>query len=98
MDSRSRWLVGSSRIKKLPLANITREIMQRTFSPPDNTLHFLKTSSPEKSILPKKPRTYDSSLSSENCRSQSTRLSSDLKYFSFSFGRYADVIVCPNLN
>ena len=60
--SRSRWLVGSSRNKRLAYCSIILLSIQRTFSPPDNTRALLNTSSPEKSILPKNPRTNTSSL------------------------------------
>ena len=38
MDSRSRWLVGVSRIRALALVSISLEIMQRIFSPPDKVI------------------------------------------------------------
>ena len=56
MDSRSRWLVGWSNSSTLLSNIIMRESMHRTFSPPERTFTGLYTSSPEKSIFPKKPR------------------------------------------
>ena len=53
--SRSRWLVGSSNIKKLGSSNIILDNIHLTFSPPDNTLASFKASSPENNILPKNP-------------------------------------------
>ena len=44
-----------ARIRQLALRNCIRAIIQRIFSPPDKTLAFFSTSSPEKSIRPKKP-------------------------------------------
>jgi hypothetical protein len=47
IDSKSKWLVGSSSIKTLALSIIIRDDnIQRTFSPPDNSAGF-KASSPE---------------------------------------------------
>ena len=56
MDSRSRWLVGWSSSSTLAPESIIRESMHRTFSPPESTFTGLYTSSPEKSIRPRKPR------------------------------------------
>src|ERR1035437_876032 len=55
MDSRSKWLVGSSNIKQFALVNIIRETIQRTFSPPESTFDFFNVSSPENNIFPKNP-------------------------------------------
>ena len=76
MDSRSRWLVGWSSMSTLAPESIIRESMHRTFSPPERTLTGLYTSSPEKSIRPRKPRRYCSWGSLEYWRSHCTRLSS----------------------
>ena len=38
IDSRSRWLTGESSTITLALRSIMRAIIQRIFSPPDNTL------------------------------------------------------------
>ena len=65
MDSKSRWLVGWSSMRKFAPESIMRESMTRTFSPPESTLTGLYTSSPEKSIRPRKPRMYVSSCSGE---------------------------------
>ncbi len=54
MDSRSRWLVGSSKTRTLHYASIILDSMQRTFSPPDRISVVLRASSPEKSIRPRK--------------------------------------------
>lgn len=40
MLSKSRWFVGSSSSKTLALESIILLNIQRTFSPPDNTLAF----------------------------------------------------------
>ena len=56
MDSRSRWLVGWSSSSTLAPESIIRESIHRTFSPPERTFTGLYTSSPEKSIRPRKPR------------------------------------------
>ena len=88
MVSRSRWLVGSSRISALALASIILESMQRTLSPPERTEVFFSASSPEKSILPRKPRAKLSpSAGGLYWRSHSTRFSSFAKYALFSFGK-----------
>ena len=55
IDSRSRWLVGSSKISTLASVSIIRASMQRTFSPPESTWSSSVASSPEKSMRPKKP-------------------------------------------
>ena len=56
IDSRSRWFVGVSRISTLaPGGSIIRLIIQRIFSPPERTEARLFTSSPLKSIRPRKP-------------------------------------------
>src|SRR5699024_5171110 len=55
IDSKSRWAVGSSNIRTFALDNIILDSIQRTFSPPDKTLAFLRASSPENSMRPKKP-------------------------------------------
>ena len=74
MDSKSKWLVGSSSKSTLEPLSIILESMQRTFSPPDRTEAFFITSSPEKSILPRKPRRKVSvSSCGENWRSHSTK-------------------------
>ena len=57
MDSISKWLVGSSRIRQLAPLIIILERRHLTFSPPERILTFLTPSSPAKSILPRKPRT-----------------------------------------
>ena len=57
MDSISRWLVGSSRIRMLAPEIIILERRQRTFSPPESTRTRFTPSSPGKSIRPRKPRT-----------------------------------------
>src|SRR5690554_3004276 len=57
IDSKSKWLVGSSSTKRLGFWSIILEIMHLTFSPPDNTEDFFKDSSSVNSILPKKVRT-----------------------------------------
>ena len=44
MDSISRWSVGSSKISTLlPIDHHAGKAGQRTFSPPERTLHFLRT-------------------------------------------------------
>ena len=76
MLSKSKWLVGSLSISTLARNIIIRLSIQRTFSPPESTLQFLRASSPLKSILPKNPRTYTSSRSSSvfaHWRNQSTK-------------------------
>ena len=63
----------------LALVIIILDSIQRTFSPPDNTLLFFKASSPEKIIFPKKPRKNTSSRSSSvfaYCLNQSTKFNS----------------------
>ena len=88
MDSRSRWLVGSSSIRTLDSESIIFESMQRTFSPPESTPIFLMASSPEKSIRPKKVRAKLSpSVGGANCRSHSIRLRSPSKKARFSLGK-----------
>ena len=80
MLSRSRWLVGSSNIIKLPPFNIAFAIIQRTFSPPESTLTSFSASSPENNILPSQPRIKLSVWSSlEYCLNQSINDNSLLK-------------------
>ncbi len=80
IDSRSRWLVGSSSIRTLDSESIILESMQRTFSPPESTPIFLMASSPEKSMRPRKVRAKLSpSVGGANCRSHSIRFRSSLK-------------------
>ena len=54
MLSMSRWLVGSSKIKKFAPDNMILDRTHLTFSPPDKTFASFRASSPENSILPKK--------------------------------------------
>ena len=56
MLSRSRWFVGWSSSSTLAPESMSFEIMQRTRSPPESTFTGLYTSSPEKSIRPRKVR------------------------------------------
>ncbi len=69
MDSRSRWFVGWSSSRTFEPNIIMRDSIQRTFSPPESTPTGFRTSSPEKSILPRKPRRYVSVVSLEYCSS-----------------------------
>ena len=87
IDSISKWLVGSSSNKTLPLFSIILANIHLTFSPPDKTFTFFKASSDENNILPKKPLTKASSLFSENFLNHSTRSSLDSKYLSWFFGK-----------
>ena len=97
IDSMSRWSVGSSNIRTFAPEIIILDSMQRTLSPPDSTLTFLTPSSPPKSILPKKPRTYVTSFSGEYWVSQSTMVSSLSNSALLSLGKYAWVVVRPHL-
>ena len=54
IDSISKWLVGSSNIKKFAPESINFESTHLTFSPPESTSTFFNASSPENNILPKK--------------------------------------------
>ncbi len=56
IDSRSRWFVGWSSTRKLAPESIMRLSMHRTLSPPESTFALLYTSSPEKSMRPRKVR------------------------------------------
>src|SRR5690554_5792030 len=87
IDSRSKWLVGSSSTKRLGFWSIILEIIHLTFSPPESTVDFLSDSSPVNNILPKNVRTWASSWLSEYCLSQSIRMRSESKYFELSLGR-----------
>lgn len=87
MDSRSRWSVGSSNIRKLPSANIILENMPRAFSPPDRTVTLLLTSSPEKSMRPRKPLINCMSVWSVYWLSQSSKGIFVVKYAELSLGK-----------
>src|SRR5699024_1603751 len=92
--------ICSSKIKKFAPCSIILENMQRIFSPPDSTEHFFRTSSPEKSIFPKKPRINCSSASGLllYSLSHSTRFSSrPSKKRELSIGKSATVMVIPHL-
>src|SRR5699024_4119216 len=97
IDSRSKWLVGSSKMSTLALESIIFDSMQRTFSPPDSTLAFFKASSPENNILPRKLRKNVSvSSSGEYCLKQSTKGKSLFsKNAELSFGKYDCDVVTP---
>src|SRR5699024_2422803 len=97
IDSRSKWLVGSSNRSTFALESIILDNMQRTFSPPDNTFSFFNASSPENSILPKKLRKKVSvSSSGEYCLNQSTNVKSMFsKNAELSFGKYDWDVVTP---
>ena len=71
----SRWFVGSSKLKKLAPESINLARTHLTFSPPDKTLTVFNASSPENSILPKKPLIYVSSGSFEYFLNHSTKVS-----------------------
>lgn len=77
---------GVSKIRQFALRSCIRAIMQRIFSPPESTLTFFKTSSPEKSIRPRNPFIY-TSFPSPYCPNQSTRLRSVLKKSVLSNGK-----------
>ncbi|MNY07889.1 hypothetical protein D3C86_1407130 [compost metagenome] len=75
-DCMSRWLVGSSRIRKLE--SVVRDLARATldFSPPESTLIFLKTSSPVNRKQPRIPRSSVSvCLGAKACSSSKMVLS-----------------------
>jgi len=57
-ESMSRWLVGSSRIRRLSLRSISFDSATRPFSPPDSVEIGWNTSSPVKRNSASAPRTW----------------------------------------
>ena len=56
IDSRSKWLVGSSSTRTLGFCSISLQKISRADSPPDRARVGLRASSPLKSIWPSRPR------------------------------------------
>ena len=99
IDSRSKWFVGWSRSKKFEPKSIIRENIHLDFSPPESTFTGLKIESPEKSILPRKPRRYVSVWSFEYLLIQSRIESLQFaKYSILSLGKYDFEMLTPHLN
>ncbi len=84
--SRSKWLVGVSSIKQLALRSCIRAIIHLIFSPPERTLTFFTTSSPENNILPRYAFIC-TSFPGPYCDNQSTKFMSLWKNSVLSSGR-----------
>ena len=72
IDSRSRWLVGSSSTRTFGFCSMMRQKSRRAVSPPDSASVGLCPSSPLKSIWPSRPWMSWRAASGSNWCSHST--------------------------